>query len=57
MNEVRRLAFKDLDEALIKILQDTLLYLRNIDSPVDPATQQTYDYYINRNHTHKEQEI
>ncbi|GFI01381.1 MAG: HD domain-containing protein [Lachnospiraceae bacterium] len=57
LNEVRRLAFKDLDEALIKILQDTLLYLRNIDSPVDPATQQTYDYYINRNHTHKEQEI
>lgn len=57
LNEVRRLAFKDLDEALIKILQDTLLYLRNIDSPVDPATQQTYDYYINKNHTHKEQEV
>ena len=57
LSEARRLAFKDLDAALIKILQDTLLYLRNIDSPVDPATQQTYDYYINRNHTHKEQEI
>lgn len=55
--EVRRLAFVDIDAALIKILQDTLVYLRSIDSPIDPATQQTYDYYIERNIRNKEEEV
>lgn len=54
--EVRRLAFMDIDAALIKILQDTLIYLRSIDSPIDPATQQTYDYYIKQNTRNKEKE-
>lgn len=57
LNEVRRLAFKDIDGALLKILQDTLVYLKSIDSPVDPATRQTYDYYIGRNNVNNEQEV
>lgn len=43
---VRQLAFQDLDGALLTILQDTLEYLKNIDSPIDSMTQQTYDYYL-----------
>lgn len=46
---VRKLAFQDLDKALLKILQDTLGYLQNTDSSIDPMTKQTYDYYSRNN--------
>ena len=42
---VRRLAFSDIDEALMKILYDTLVYLNSTGLVVDPMTQKTYDYY------------
>ena len=42
---IRRLAFSDIDEALMKILYDTLVYLNSTGMPVDPMTQKTYDYY------------
>ena len=35
----------DLDEALYRILEDTLVYLRTVDGDVDPMTQKTYDFY------------
>lgn len=54
--QVRRLAFSDIDKALLKILQDTLEYLKQIGGPVDSATQQTYDYYKELSSTKKEQE-
>lgn len=41
----RRAAFRDLDEALLIILGNTLAYLRDKDFKIDPATQETYDYY------------
>lgn len=44
--EVRELAFHDLDKALLQILEDTLEYLQSIESPIDPLTQRTYDYYV-----------
>ncbi|NBJ91454.1 bis(5'-nucleosyl)-tetraphosphatase (symmetrical) YqeK [Parablautia muri] len=43
--QVRELAFRDLDEALLKILEDTLEYLKEIGGTSDPMTQKTYDYY------------
>lgn len=43
---VRELAFRDLDAALLRILEDTLAYLQSIESPIDPQTQKTYDYYV-----------
>ena len=43
--QIRRLAFVDLDGALLNILQDTLRYLENIGGDTDPMTQKTYDYY------------
>lgn len=42
---IRKMAFSDIDEALLKILYDTLIYLNSTGNPVDPMTQKTYDYY------------
>ena len=42
---IRKLAFVDLDQALIKILEDTLSYLETLKSDIDPMTKKTYDYY------------
>jgi len=42
---IRKLAFTDLDQALLKILEDTLSYLETIKSDIDPMTKKTYDYY------------
>lgn len=43
--EIRKMAFEDIDEALLKILYDTLVYLNSTGNSVDPMTQKTYDYY------------
>lgn len=45
LEEIRKLAFTDLDEALFQILEDTLVYLNQVDGEVDPMTQNTYDFY------------
>ncbi len=42
---VRELAFVDLDECLFLILKDTVTYLESRSIPVDPITQETYEYY------------
>ena len=45
LDEVRRLAFQNLDEALIIILNDILVHLKGTKKEIDPMTQQSYDYY------------
>ena len=45
LEEVRKMAFVDLDEALFKIISDTLVYLDNSSKKMDPKTMQTYEYY------------
>lgn len=45
LSDIRKLAFIDLDEALLRILEDTLVYLNTIDGDIDPMTQKTYDFY------------
>lgn len=45
---IRSLVFEDLDKGLIKVLQDTLEYLKSSDKPVDPMTQLTYDFYVSK---------
>lgn len=47
LEEVRRLAFEDLEQALIKILSDILEYLDNGNGDVDPMTRKTLKYYSN----------
>ncbi len=49
LSEIRKLAFIDLDQALIRILEDTLTHLENNEKgEIDPMTQKTYDYYCNK---------
>lgn len=45
LTEIRKLAFTDLDQALLRILEDTLSYLETIKSDIDPMTKKTYEYY------------
>lgn len=47
--EIRKLAFIDLDAALLKVLSDTLEYLKEGGGEFDPMTQKTYDYYCGGN--------
>lgn len=49
LTEVRRLAFHDLDQALLKILEDTLCYLEQTSDAIDPMTRKTYNYYVEQN--------
>lgn len=42
---IRKLAFEDIDAALVWILKDTLEYLDGKNGEIDPMTQKTYDYY------------
>lgn len=44
--EIRTLAFMDLDQALLRILHDTMHYLNQKKGAIDPKTQETYQYYI-----------
>ena len=45
LEEMRQLAFEDLDECLYLILEDTLSYLQTRDIEIDPMTEETYLYY------------
>lgn len=45
LDQVRKLAFTDLDKALVKILEDTLEYLKETGGDVDPMTEETWRYY------------
>ena len=46
LNLIRQLAFTDIDQAVIKILENTLKYLNEKGNPIDGMTQKTYDSYI-----------
>ena len=46
LNLIRQLAFTDIDQAVIKILENTLKYLDEKGNPIDDMTQKTYDSYI-----------
>lgn len=45
LNDIRRAAFRDPDEALVMILRGTLGYLQKKGGPIHPATLETYQYY------------
>lgn len=49
LDEIRRLAFTDLNRALLKILGDTLEYLDSGNGDVDPLTRKTWEYYREKN--------
>lgn len=43
---IRKMAFQDLDLTVLKISEDTLLYLRSGRDGIDPMTEMTYEYYL-----------
>ena len=45
MDEVRKLAFEDIDRCLYRILADSLTYLKSRNVAIDPMTEQTYYFY------------
>lgn len=45
LNEMRYLAFQNLDRTMYEILTGTLKYLKSKNANVDPMTMQAYDYY------------
>ena len=45
LEEIRRLCFVDLDDALLKILEDILVHLKESKKEIDPMTQMTYEFY------------
>ena len=45
LSNIRKLAFQNLDQALLKILSDILCYLESGGGEIDPLTKETYDYY------------
>lgn len=45
LDDVRKLAFKDIDACLYKILEDSLVYLNKKNMSVDPMTEQTFQFY------------
>ena len=47
LSVVRKLAFSDIDQALLKILGDSLAYLHTTGKEIDDLTQKTFDYYAN----------
>lgn len=48
LETIRAMAFKDLDDTLLLILENTLNYIKKKDnqSDLDPMTQKTYEYYL-----------
>ena len=45
LDEVRNLCFRDLDDALLQILEDILVHLKESKKEIDPMTQMTYEFY------------
>ena len=43
--QIRKLAFHNLDHALLIILEDTLKYLSATETDIDPMTKKTFEYY------------
>ncbi len=45
LNDIRRLAFTDLDSAVVEILKNTLFYLEKQGQEIDNLTVAAYEYY------------
>lgn len=57
LNEIRQLAFIDIDKTMEKILLNTLKYLEDKGNPIDIMTQTTYDSYVTNNTQYREATI
>ena len=55
LDEIRRIAFQNLDDALLRILEDTIIYLQDFPDDIDPMTEKTLEYYRNEKLLEKEE--
>lgn len=46
LEQIRRMSYADLDQAVLMILEDTLAYLQDSTAVIDQTTQETYNYYL-----------
>lgn len=45
LEDIRSMAFADLDTAVLMILEDSIRYIEDSGRPMDPTTMETYEYY------------
>ncbi|MCR5640592.1 MAG: nicotinate (nicotinamide) nucleotide adenylyltransferase [Lachnospiraceae bacterium] len=45
LEDIRAMAFADLDMAVLMILEDSIAYIEQSNRPMDPTTLETYEYY------------
>ena len=45
LDEIRKIAFADLDMAIVMILENSLLYLEKSGTQIDTKTVETYEFY------------
>lgn len=48
MDYIRETAYRDLDKAVVLILDNTIKYLKEMKFLIEPTTLETYDYYVNK---------
>lgn len=46
LDELRKLAYQDIDECLLQILHNCIVHIKNSGKPLDERTLITYDYYL-----------
>jgi HD superfamily phosphohydrolase YqeK len=46
--KARKLAYEDIDKSLIKVLLLSINHLVDQEKPIDPVTEQAYEYYYQR---------
>lgn len=49
IQQIRQVAFHNLEQAMVLISKNTIHYLEGKGQNIDPATRETYDYYIRSN--------
>lgn len=45
LEQIRQIAYQDLDATMARILENTLAYLKTTDGQIDTMTEETYQYY------------
>ena len=45
LEQIRQMAYQDLDATMARILENTLAYLKTTDGQIDTMTEETYQYY------------
>ena len=52
LDQIRKMAFEDIEKTVLKILKDTLEYLEYCGGETDPITRDTYLFYVKKQSNH-----